>query len=312
VTPSLLDLFRVLSSLAPPRAALADAPWGDFVTWAVEQGVAPLAAYNLEYRLAGAAAPESAREQLLSVYQGSVNDSVMKWVNFKRAIDELEGRRVVLLGGASFTEALYPHVAFRPVLDVEALVPRQDLDAVAEHLLAAEFKQVAPEAGEGADRVLCDGRTRIVLYADLLGPEVLSRVLPMKVYGPSVFRLAHEDAILGEVLGHAQSGYEVAGILWVDFRELVAGAPSTGGPYTRTPDAGLVRERARAWKLERTLWTSLSVVSRMFPDVAPAAARLLPELPSKVAQELEAAVAAPVGALSGPGVRGEALARMLG
>ncbi len=61
--------------------------------------------------------------QLLSVYQGTANDNVMKLVNFKRVVDDLEGRKVVLLGGASFAEALYPHIAFRPVIDIALLLP---------------------------------------------------------------------------------------------------------------------------------------------------------------------------------------------
>jgi hypothetical protein len=54
---SLLDTFRVLSSFDPPRQSLADAPWEQFVDWAIVQGLAPLAAYNLEYRLGGAGSP---------------------------------------------------------------------------------------------------------------------------------------------------------------------------------------------------------------------------------------------------------------
>src|SRR5713101_6273288 len=123
---SLLDTFRVLSAFDPPRCSLADAPWDEYVDWAIAQGLGPLSAYNLEYRLAGAGAPEWARDRLLSVYQGSLNDNVMKLVNFKRTIDDLEGRKVVLLGAASYAEALYPHVAFRPVSELEMLLPPGD------------------------------------------------------------------------------------------------------------------------------------------------------------------------------------------
>src|SRR5215469_5650476 len=131
MAPSLLDTFRVLASFSPPRASLRGAPWDDYVDWAISQGLAPLAAYNLEYRLGGGAAPEWARDRLLSVYQGELNDNVMKLVNFKRAVDELEGRRIVILGAASYAEALYPHVAFRPVPDLDLLLPFTELDAFA-------------------------------------------------------------------------------------------------------------------------------------------------------------------------------------
>src|SRR5712692_666306 len=136
---TLLDTFRILSSFSPQAGAMAQAPWHAYVEWAIAQGLAPLAAYNLEYRLAGAGAPESARDRLLSVYQGSLNDNVMKLVNFKRAIDDLDGERVVLLGGASFAESLYPHVAFRPVLDIRVLLARPSVGRLVDHLARSDF-----------------------------------------------------------------------------------------------------------------------------------------------------------------------------
>ena len=89
MAPSLLDTFRILASFSPARVSLRGAPWEGYVDWAIANGLAPLAAYNLEYRLGGGSAPEWARDRLLTVYQGSLNDNVMKLVNFKRAVDEL-------------------------------------------------------------------------------------------------------------------------------------------------------------------------------------------------------------------------------
>src|SRR5712692_9795479 len=201
---SLLDTFRVLSAFDPPRCSLADAPWDEYVDWAISQGVAPLSAYNLEYRLAGGGAPEWARDRLLSVYQGSLNDNVMKLVNFKRAIDDLDGERVVLLGGASFAESLYPHVAFRPVLDIRVLLARPSVGRLVDHLARSDFRPQRPlDESEGATAIVSDGRTQVLLYAELLGPRrraeeqaLFARILSMRVYGPSVFRLDLEDAIL--------------------------------------------------------------------------------------------------------------------
>ena len=94
MAPTFLDTFRALASFDPPRASLKDAPWQEYADWAIPQGLAPLAAYNLEYRLGGGGAPEWARDRLLSVHQAALNDNVMKLVNFKRAIDDLEGRQL--------------------------------------------------------------------------------------------------------------------------------------------------------------------------------------------------------------------------
>src|SRR5208283_4904299 len=122
-------------------------------------------AYNLEYRLAGGDAPEWARDRLLSIYQGTANDNVMKLVNFKRVVDHLEGRKVIVLGGASFAEALYPHIAFRPVIDISLLLPAVDLEGFAGFLAQGQFR-AAPEntPPPGAAFSVTDGRTAIHLF----------------------------------------------------------------------------------------------------------------------------------------------------
>ena len=295
---SLLEVFRTLASFDPPKISLADAPWEDYADWAIGQGLAPLAAYNLEYRLGTkTGAPEWVRDRLLAIYQGSVNDNVMKLVNFKRAVDELEGRQVIMLGGGSFAESLYPHVAFRPVIDIRLLVPRADLDPFVGYLRRAEFK--AGEGGaEGTLRELSDGRTTLFVHGELLkqGDEGLfTRALPMKVYGPSLRRLDLEDALLCQVLLMSRDGFDVPLIEFVDLRELVQGAPSMGGVYSRPVDAEAVRARAAEWKMERALWAALGIVERLFPETSAAVAHLKPQsllMPTR--ELLERLVIAPV------------------
>jgi hypothetical protein len=272
MAPSLLDTFRVLASFAPPRTSLRGAPWEEYVDWAIAQGLAPLAAYNLEYRLGGGGAPEWARDRLLSIYQGSLNDNVMKLVNFKRAVDELEGRRVVLLGAASYAESLYPHVAFRPVLDLDLLLPASDLDGFAGFLGHAEFK---PVASHPRLRVLSDGRTQITLHGGLLGlgfededRALIDRALPVRAFGPSFFRLAAEDALLGSILDQAHAGYSVPIITFVDLRELLLGAPSMQGAYSRPLDLAELRARAERWRIQRAVYASTRIVAALFPETA--------------------------------------------
>lgn len=300
MAPSLLDTFRVLASLDPQRTDLRAAPWEDYVDWAIGQGLAPLAAYNLQYRLAGSGAPEWARDRMLSIYQGSLNDNVMKLVNFKRAVDELEGRRVVLLGGAAFAEALYPHVGFRPVLEIQLLLQRTDLDGFANYLAQHQFKPEPDDMGSGADRVLSDGRTPIFLYTDLLGVRrrellrgVFERARPMKVYGPSFFRPEQEDAVLLACLEHARHGYEVPLLSFVDLRELVTGAQLLSGPYSRPLQVEALKERARAWRLERALYASLAIVAELFPEAAASARAAQPPLRGATRQLLDRLVVAP-------------------
>lgn len=287
---TLLDLFRTLASFSPQRQSLQQAPWQEYVDWAVPQGLAPLAAYNLEYRFAGGGAPEWARDRLLGIYQGLLNDNVMKLVNFKRSIDSLEGRRVVMLGAASFAEHLYPHVAFRPVAELRLLVRPQEVQPLARFLEHAEFKPIETPPDEGApDLVVSDDRTAILIHGKLThdpaeDAALIARATPAKVYGPSMYRLGCEDALLVQVLLGARSGFDVPFIEWVDLREL----------SVSVTDPAAVKQRAAAWKLERALYAALQITARLFPETAEAAAKLSPELSLPVRKLLDVSVVDPV------------------
>ncbi len=308
MAPSLLDTFRTLASFDPPRGSLKGAPWEEYVDWAIAQGLAPLAAYNLEYRLGGADSPEWVRDRLLSIYQGSVNDNVMKLINFKQIVDELEGRKLLVLGSAAFAEAIYPHVGFRPVLDIHVLLKRVDVEGFSGYLSQHHFKPEKDETHSGATRLLSDGRTAIYLFADVLGPErreqvqgIFDRSRPWKVYGPSIYRPDLEDAVLLLCLEHARQGYQVPWLSFVDLRELATGATSMGGLYSRPLDLAALQERARAWRLERALYTSLSIIARLFPETAGAVEAARPPLRRATQELLNRLVVEPV---SMPGSRG--------
>jgi Uncharacterised nucleotidyltransferase len=304
---SYLQLFRTLAAFDPEPVQLGDAPWEAYVDWAIANGLAPLAAYNVEYRLGRCGAPQWARDRLMSVYQGTLNDNVMKLLNFKRSVDELEGRRVVLLSGAAFAEGLYPHVAFRPVIDIHLLVEKKDLDGLVGFLRGSEFKPPAepPEDVPPADRMLSDGRTLLLLHGGLTGQAaedegLFARALPFKVYGPSMRRLVLEDALLAQVLLFARQGFDVPMLEWIDLRELVLGAPTVGGPFTRVPEAETLRARAKAWKLERALYAALSVLANLFPQTEAASRPFKPELNFAVREVLERALVAPLSEVGRP------------
>lgn len=301
----LLELFQVLSRFDPPRRSLQGAPWERYVEWSIPNGLAPLAAYNLEYRMAGGDAPEWAREKLLSVYQGVINDNVMKLVSFKRAVSQLEGRRVLLFGGASYADSLYPHAAFRPISELRLLLRRMDLDPFAGFLTRSGFKDI-PESGgiEGATRAITDDYAALLLYAKVFGERrgaeeegILARALPARVYGPSILRPDIEDALLLTVFEQARSGFDLPFISFVDLRELLLGGASVGAAYTREPEPRALKERSAAMKLERALYASLSIVGRLYPEVRERAMAATPELSRTSRGLLDSLVVEPVSAL---------------
>ncbi len=292
-------LVQTLTSFAPTKVPLRTAPWEDAVDWLIDHGVGPLAAYNVEYRLIGTGVPAWARDRLWSVYQGLVNDNVMKLVNFKRSIDPLEGRRLAVLGAASFAEALYPHVAFRPVADIELLLAPADVAPLAGFLRRAQFK---PEGEVDGAQLLSDGRTQLVLRTDLApgisGAQVLGRARALRMYGPSAFRLELEDALLAQLARLLRVGFSAPLIEWVDVRELVTGAAATGGDYSRALDVPSFTARAQELGLLRAAWCALGLVGHYFPSAQVAAEAARPALPADLSRTLDALVVEPLWVLA--------------
>ncbi len=288
-------LFHLLTSFEPVRQPLADAPFEPYVDWAIGQGLGGLSGYNLEYRLGSCGAPTWAKDRLLSVHQGTLNDNVMKLVGFKKSIQPLEGRRLVMVGGCVHAEWLHPHVGFRPVGEIRLLIRRADLDPLCGFLGAATFRD-APELKEaGPARILSDGHTAIFLYLDD-GPGLsglIDRAVPYKVYGPSVYRLTSEDALAFGAALAAQAGFLVPTVEFVDARELVLGAPTRYGSRTEVPDADRFRAVVAAMKIEKAAWAFLSAARALFPELGQEIEPLLPVIAAPVRAVLESAVVAP-------------------
>jgi hypothetical protein len=308
---TLTELFRTLASFAPPKADLRGAPFEAYVEWAIAQGLAPLAAYNLEYRATLSGCPEWVQDKLLAVYQGIANDNVMKLVNFKRAIDELEGRKVVLLGGAAFAERLYPHVAFRPVDDIKLLVPPGDVQGLVGFLRHAQFKPLGMPTASRAS--LSDGNTvvhvsSVATSEPSVDAQMLARSERMPVMGSSVFRLTPEDSVLALACGLQTVGFEAPMLEFIDLRELLLGSPSTGA-LAAPPDPQKVQALTKQARAEKAVWASLSIVKSLFPeiDVEP----FLPSLGLATREVLSRLVVAPVATVGRTeGLQGEEILRM--
>jgi hypothetical protein len=69
------------------------------------------------------------------------------------------------------------------------------------------------------------------------------------------------------------------------------------GPYSRPPDFGLLKARAAAWKSERALFASASIVQRLFPEAAAAAEKAKPPLRSASRDLLDRLIISPVSQL---------------
>ncbi len=299
-----LEALRLLSSLSlPSRRATAPIPgaaapgrlafpWEALWQPAIANGLAPLVAYNLEYRLGGGA-PQDIHDALLGYYQGTLNDNVYKLVTLKRLLDEVEAP-VVLLHAAAYADALYPHIAFRPLPEIRLLAARSSFFAIAE---AARPQGFVPEAGTAGTLALTDQRFRIVLHEGLgggarLGTDLHERGIPARALGLQVFRPAIEDALLTHLALLVEAAFEAPLIDYVDLRELVLGAPSQGGTWGKPPEARQLLTRAREVGLSHALFCAMALLAHFFPEVAEQARSLSPELPAGEKSSLEEAVIA--------------------
>jgi len=300
-----LEALRLLTSLdLPSRRAPRSAPpafpavdWADLADLAVFHGVAPLAAYNLEYRLGGAGAPDDVHDALLGYYHGTLSDNVFKLVNLKRLLSEAGDVPVVLLEAAAYADALYPHVAFRALPELHLLVRRSDFPALAR---AGEPMDLRLEGEEDGAVVLTDQRTRFLLHDAIFGAKrgaaedaLFERGIVAKAFGPKVRRPAIEDALLAHVAMLSRGAFAAPLVDFVDLRELVKGSPSQQSTWDRKPDAAAVKDRAHALGLDRELWCALRITSGFFPDAEADARALEPEVPAAVRVLLEAGIVAP-------------------
>ena len=293
-----VEALRQLSVPSMPRRAPpglpADLPWLEVAELAAVHGLAPVVSYNVQYVLGSAGVPEEVCDRLLGYYQGTLDDNVFKLVHLKRVLDGAKGAPVLLVECAAYADALYPHVAFRPLPDLRVLARRADFQLLA---AAAQPHGFLPHGLEEGAMVLTDGRVRILLHETLAGEAMdlgaWERGIPAPVFGQGTRRPAIEDAVVFHVAVLARAAFASPLVAFVDLRELALGSPSHAAVWTKRPDAATVRERARVAGLTRALWAGCALTARLFPSAAEAVGALAPELSAEEKRALEETVVAP-------------------
>jgi hypothetical protein len=270
--PDLLPAIRALAAFEPPKA-LPECDLDALARVLVAHGLAPLASYQVEHTRLGAGLPDGFRETLLGVFQGTVNDNVLRLVTLRNVLKAVPEVPVVLLDGAAAVDWLYPHMAWRPVSDLRLAVRGRDGAAFAAGVGPGLRLERTGEGGRTA--VFTDGHVELSLQEGLWagGPEdepLFARAVPAPAFGPRAGRPSPEDALLCTVGDLARDALWAPLIRYVDLRELL-----------RLPlDAGLVRSRAAAAGLSRALHGAVALVGWYFPEVEAAAEAVRPALPA--------------------------------
>ena len=266
----LLPAIRALTAFQPP-AELPPCDLDELAAVLVAHGLAPLASYQVEHTRLAVGLPDRFRESLLGIYQGIVNDNVLRLVTLRNALKDAPAVPVVLLEGSAYVDWLYPHLAWRPVSDLRLAVRGRDGAAFAD-AVAGGLKLIRT-GDDGRTAVFSDGTIELTLQEGLWagGAEddaLFARATPYPAFGPQAGRPALEEAILCTVGDLAQAGLWAPLIRYLDLRELLA----------RTPDAAYLKARARAAGLTRALHGAAVLTAHFFPDVAAAAEAVKPEV----------------------------------
>jgi hypothetical protein len=266
----MLELLRLLSQLRPRFRPLPGAPFEVFAQWCIGQGLGPLVGHNLEYALPQLPAPRAAKDKLLSVFQGTLADNTLHLVNLRKTLGPLQGRRLVLFGTLSLAEALYPHVGFRPLLEVSVLVGEEDIGGFAGYMRAQGYVEEVPLPHVALG--LSDGCTPFGIFTRLPGvphmPPQL-QAFPKPVFGPSVFSLGMEDNLLALCARQYDEAYVGPWVDWVDMRE---------GCLSLEVEAQSFKAKAAGWKVAYAAYASLAVLGRLFEEVEVGAFQ--PEVPA--------------------------------
>jgi hypothetical protein len=270
-----LDALRLLTEFDPP-SELPECDLAEVADVLEAHGLASLASYQVETRPIGAGLPEWFRERLLTLYQGIVNDNVLRLLTLRsllKAVGSASGAGLpaIILDGAAYVDWLYPHHAFRPIGDLRLAVRADDGPAFAKAI--AEDFQLERTGTGGHTAVFTNGTIGVEIQEGMTRGDadksgLFDRRRPYPAFGPSSSRPSLEDALLVTVADQAELGLHAPLFTYVDVREMVRLAP----------DPALVQSLAERVGLSRALYGSLTLVAHYFPSVAESALALRPEL----------------------------------
>ncbi|MSP12562.1 MAG: hypothetical protein EXR62_06355 [Chloroflexi bacterium] len=144
----------------PPAFELAcqmvgDGPAGEALDWeylcqfALKENIAPLIYYMVRYE---DIVPVSIEERLQEVYVQSVLHNTLLFSELDRLlVDFLQaGIAIILLKGAALSKTVYEDIGIRPMVDLDLLVKRGDVDQTLQLLASHHYGFPTPEMHPGA------------------------------------------------------------------------------------------------------------------------------------------------------------------
>jgi Uncharacterised nucleotidyltransferase len=266
----LLPALRALCAFEPPTV-LPPCDLDELAAVLTAHGLAPLASYQIEHTRLAVGLPDRFRETLLGVFQGTVNDNVLRLVTLRNLLKDAPDVPVVLLDGAAAVDWLYPHLGWRPVSDLRLAVRGRDGARFAA-AIAGGMKLTGTGSGRRTAS-FTDGHIELTVQEGLWpgGPEdsrLFDEAVPVRAFGQGAGRPSVEDGLLATVGDLALQALFAPLVRYLDLRELL-----------RLPhDPTRLRARAQASGLSRALHGASLLVEAFFPEVTAAAQAVRPAL----------------------------------
>lgn len=257
-------------------AALDDDSAAELAALADRQQVAALLYHRLRTRQLESSAPPVLMERLKQAHGDCTGRNMRLYSELRQIASALHAKQIafILLKGAFLAEAVYRNIAVRPMVDIDILVARDDLEKAADALTGRRYAAAAAQSVMGhpldskhLPKFVRDGAAAAVeLHWSIHDPceryavataELFERSIPASVAGIAVRRLCPEDLLLHLCIHMAHQDEFKMGL------RPVCDVVATVLHYADALNWDCVSERAARWGVGRGVYLSLLVAKEM-------------------------------------------------
>jgi hypothetical protein len=287
----LSDLLRVdggpQESTFEDRPDLSPGDWETIVRLSKRHGLLPLLYHHLKAFGLASRVPGSVWQELRQAYRYNAARNATLGHALEEVLAGLEsaGMPVIVLKGAHLAHVVYDSIALRSMGDVDLLVRRQDLLAVAErfstlgytplqgtwqqaaaldvHSLPVFTRRNAPgfELHWHIVRLISpDRRMTTPFHIDLDG--LWARAQPATIAGAPALVLSPEDLLLHLCVHLAEHNFRIGPRAYYDLAATIR-------HYGPDLDWALVERRARRWRAERCVYLALRLAVELLAAAVP-------------------------------------------
>ncbi|MBI3890980.1 MAG: nucleotidyltransferase family protein [Candidatus Wallbacteria bacterium] len=281
---ALIDRLRVRGE--PPGAGrLSGSDWKELLELSRRHGVTPLLWLRLQPRGALADVPVDVSERLRKEYLDTAARGLLRQQALREVAEALGAAEipVIVLKGAFLSEVVYSNLAARPMVDLDILVPRDNLAKAIEVLATAGYRPRDPYSLDGIERISKhipalfgpQGRVAVELHWTIASPrrddrlnpgELWARRIGVTLGGTAVSALGPEDLLL-HVCSHVAYDDEFSPGLrpLCDLAEIAR-------HYDASLDWDVLVERAERWRWAPGVYLALRLARDWLGALVPGSA----------------------------------------